>query len=52
MHPVGPAIEYLHLERPGPVRLLPTDAPAAFARAVQETRPFRPIFPLGAPDRD
>ena len=25
---------------------------AAFARAVNEARPYRPIFPLGAPDRD
>jgi len=24
----------------------------SFARAVQEARPFRPYFPLGAPDRD
>jgi glutathione S-transferase len=24
----------------------------SFARAVQEARPFRPLFPLGAPDRD
>ena len=23
-----------------------------FARAVDEARPFRPYFPLGAPDRD
>ena len=25
---------------------------ASFARAVDEARPFRPYFPLGAPDRD
>ncbi|RYF37588.1 MAG: glutathione S-transferase family protein, partial [Comamonadaceae bacterium] len=25
---------------------------ASFARAVEEARPFRPLFPLGAPDRD
>jgi len=25
---------------------------ASFARAVEEARPFRPYFPLGAPDRD
>lgn len=25
---------------------------APFARAVDEARPYRPIFPLGAPDRD
>ncbi len=24
----------------------------AFARAVEEARPYRPLFPLGAPDRD
>ena len=24
----------------------------SFARAVNEARPFRPLFPLGAPDRD
>ena len=24
----------------------------AFARAVDEARPYRPYFPLGAPDRD
>jgi len=24
----------------------------SFARAVEEARPFRPYFPLGAPDRD
>ena len=24
----------------------------SFARAVDEARPFRPLFPLGAPDRD
>jgi len=27
-------------------------ARASFARAVEEARPFRPLFPLGAPDRD
>jgi glutathione S-transferase len=26
--------------------------PASFARAVDEARPFRKFFPLGAPDRD
>jgi glutathione S-transferase len=25
---------------------------ASFARAVNEARPYRPLFPLGAPDRD
>jgi glutathione S-transferase len=24
----------------------------SFARAVEEARPYRAIFPLGAPDRD
>ena len=24
----------------------------SFARAVDEARPYRPLFPLGAPDRD
>jgi glutathione S-transferase len=24
----------------------------SFARAVDDARPFRPFFPLGAPDRD
>ena len=24
----------------------------SFARAVEEARPLRPLFPLGAPDRD
>ncbi len=24
----------------------------SFARAVDEGRPYRPLFPLGAPDRD
>jgi len=24
----------------------------SFARAIEEARPFRPLFPLGAPDRD
>lgn len=28
------------------------NARPSFARAVDEARPFRPLFPLGAPDRD
>jgi glutathione S-transferase len=28
------------------------NARASFARAVDEARPYRPLFPLGAPDRD
>jgi len=45
-HPIGPAhanvIAYRRrlLQRP------------SFARAVDEARPYRPFFPLGAPDRD
>ncbi|WP_041863058.1 glutathione S-transferase family protein [Bordetella petrii] len=45
-HPIGPAhtnvIAYRRrlLRRP------------SFARAVDEARPYRPFFPLGAPDRD
>jgi len=27
-------------------------ARSSFARAVEEARPYRPLFPLGAPDRD
>jgi glutathione S-transferase len=45
-HPIGAAFgnvrAYRHrlLQRP------------SFARAVDEARPYRPLFPLGAPDRD
>lgn len=39
-------IEYLQLTHPGPLRLLPADC------AVDEARPFRHYFPLGAPNRD
>lgn len=45
-HPIGGAFPHLLsyrrrlLERP------------SFARAVDEARPYRPLFPLGAPDRD
>jgi glutathione S-transferase len=28
------------------------NARASFARAINEARPYRPLFPLGAPDRD
>jgi len=30
---------------------MPTNWPS-FARAVEEARPYRHLFPLGAPDRD
>ncbi len=46
VHPIGEAHPRLRAYR---ARLL---ARPAFARAVDEARPFRPLFPLGAPDRD
>lgn len=45
-HPIGAEFTTLHAYRK---RLL---ARPSFARAVDEARPFRPLFPLGAPDRD
>jgi glutathione S-transferase len=45
-HPIAPAFAHLHAYR---ARLL---ARPSFARAVDEARPYRPYFPLGAPDRD
>ena len=45
-HPISAAYTALHGYR---ARLL---ARPSFARAVEEARPFRPLFPLGAPDRD
>ncbi len=45
-HPIDPAFERVHAYRR---RLL--DRPS-FARAVDEARPYRSLFPLGAPDRD
>jgi glutathione S-transferase len=45
-HPISEAFPALRAYR---ARLL---ARPSFARAVQEARPFRPLFPLGAPDRD
>jgi glutathione S-transferase len=45
-HAIDPAFQALHAYRQ---RLL---ARPSFARAVDEARPFRPYFPLGAPDRD
>ncbi|CAN5774969.1 glutathione S-transferase family protein [soil metagenome] len=45
-HPIPASLKNLHAYR---ARLL---ARPSFARAVDEARPFRPYFPLGAPDRD
>jgi len=45
-HAVGKAFSNVHAYRR---RLL---ARPSFARAVDEARPYRPLFPLGAPDRD
>jgi glutathione S-transferase len=45
-HPIGEAIANVRAYRG---RLL---ARTSFARAVDEARPYRPFFPLGAPDRD
>lgn len=46
MHPVAETFEHVRSYRQ---RLL---ARPAFARAVDEARPYRAFFPLGAPDRD
>jgi glutathione S-transferase len=45
-HPIGQELGNLRSYRR---RLL---ARPSFARAVDEARPYRPLFPLGAPDRD
>jgi glutathione S-transferase len=45
-HPLGDEFPAVRAYRQ---RLL---ARPSFARAVEEARPFRPFFPLGAPDRD
>jgi glutathione S-transferase len=45
-HPISAALSNVHAYRR---RLL---ARPSFARAVDEARPYRPNFPLGAPDRD
>ena len=45
-HPIPEVFTNLHAYRR---RLL---ARPSFARAVEEARPYRPLFPLGAPDRD
>jgi glutathione S-transferase len=46
VHPIGPDFPRLRDYRS---RLL---ARPSFARAVEEARPYRSYFPLGAPDRD
>ena len=46
VHQIGPDFPRLREYRS---RLL---ARPSFARAVEEARPYRPYFPLGAPDRD
>ena len=46
VHPIGPSFPVLRGYRS---RLL---ARPSFARAVDEGRPYRNYFPLGAPDRD
>ena len=45
-HPIGEAFPHVKAYRQ---RLLQRPS---FARAVDEARPFRAYFPLGAPDRD
>ncbi|RNF83090.1 glutathione S-transferase family protein [Montanilutibacter psychrotolerans] len=45
-HPIDTTFRHVHAYR---ARLL---ARPSFARAVDEARPFRSYFPLGAPDRD
>ena len=46
VHPIGAQYPALRAYR---TRLL---ARPALARAVDEARVYRPLFPLGAPDRD
>lgn len=46
VHPIAPALANVTAYRR---RLL---ARPSFARAVDEARPYRPLFPPGAPDRD
>jgi glutathione S-transferase len=45
-HPIGEAFGHVRAYRQ---RLL---VRPSFKRAVDEARPYRPLFPLGAPDRD
>lgn len=46
VHPIGESFPNVRAYR---ARLL---ARPSFARAVDDARPYRPLFPLGAPDRD
>ncbi len=46
VHPIGDTFSNVHAYRR---RLL---ARPSFARAVDEARPYRPLFPPGVPDRD
>ena len=46
VHPIGEAFRHVRAYRE---RLL---ARPSVARAVDDARPYRPLFPLGAPDRD
>jgi glutathione S-transferase len=46
VHPIGDGCPSLREHRR---RLL---ARPSFARAVDEARPYRPFFPVGAPDRN
>jgi glutathione S-transferase len=46
VHPIGPG-----QDRVADYRRRLLDRPS-FARAVDEARPYRSLFPLGAPDRD
>ena len=46
VHPIAPSFGNVRAYRE---RLL---ARPSFARAVDEARPYRKLFPLGAPDRD
>jgi glutathione S-transferase len=45
-YPIDPSLDRVHAYRR---RLL---ARSSFSRAVDEARPYRRLFPLGAPDRD
>jgi glutathione S-transferase len=45
-HPIGAAFPNVRAYR-GRLNARPS-----FARAIDEARPYRPLFPLGAPDRD
>ncbi|HEX5313833.1 MAG TPA: glutathione S-transferase family protein, partial [Gammaproteobacteria bacterium] len=45
-HPIGKEFVNVHAYRR---RLL---ARPSFAKAVDEARPYRPLFPLGAPERN